>query len=604
MIEISLNGKDFSFQSNVNFRYYESLLSFDFRPSGGPINGNTAVDFFSTDDLNGFQRLNDGEFSGIFANTVVKCENYETELILDDDFDVNNQINSLEETGGKQPVRGLLDQKYWQNGSGVKSGNTCGSKSARGIWFAAMTSGNEQGFGAILVSTNSSSNALTFTGTSSFAWSGRYAISNDLDLSRGFTARLSIGHADNAWPNTCDRPEYLDTLNLIKKPVSYHPEAVPPRINQRKFWDVVQTWAITNTSSSENPSSHTVKMKAERTPLGKERTLEDLITCPKDTVCNSIRSHLTLFQGSHGQGPFDVWVVDDMSVWSFGGITSDSRAICKSPSQSTSGAVEVQISLNGQQFQKAHNKFQYYRQPSINSVSPSGGHLSGGTVFTISGQGFQAYFDARFPPKCKLAFSSVIATVFSDRSMVCKSPENAIVGFVKTAVALNGVDFTIDTSSWQGVSYIYYDHPLLSNIFPDSGPNRGKTIVQIVGNGFIMLFPQNPFCRFTSVHNPNASTVVEAKYVNNSLIYCITPDMTFEFLDEEAVVQAVVEISLNGQEYTSENKLFFTYYREVSVTAAEQIEWGNTKVMNGGDPVTVHGTRLRYDQETRSSDQC
>ena len=115
-----------------------------------------------------------------------------------------------------------------------------------------------------------------------------------------------------------------------------------------------------------------------------------------------------------------------------------------------------------------------------------------------------------------------------------------------------------------------------------------------------MLVPQSPYCKFVPVHNPNNVIIVTGQYINNTLITCNTPNISKEFSDDESVIQAVIEISLNGQEYTSSESLYFTFYQEAQISAAEQEYSGRRMVQNGGDPVTVHGHRLRYDRDTRS----
>ena len=592
-IEISLNGYDFSSDSKLNFRFYESLYSFDFKPSGGPIDGKTEVKFYSTDGLNGFQRLNDGQFTAVWGHQRVVCEQIATEVLLADDFD------GVLETGSDSylATKNALDDRYWSLGSGIKSDNTCGSSSTRGIWFPEITKGNIQGFGATLVSRNSTSKALTFTGTSASGWSGRYAVTIPLDLSRGFRIELAVGYGSSEWPNPCDKPEEYDILTLMSKPVKYFPRSVPPKLRERKYWDVIKSWLPGSNSAL---GKVVFEVKAVRVPLGATLTDRDMVACPRNIVCNNSLSQLILFQGSHGQGPYDVWLVDDLSLTSFGGITSDSQAVCKSPPQPSVADVKIQISLNGQQFQEAANTFRYYQQPDIQRIEPSGGHLKGGTTVTLTGVGFNAYSDPLYPPKCKFATNSASALILTSKLVVCHSPGSLAAGYVKVAIALNGVDFTSDTSKWSGVSFVYYNHPVLSNVFPDSGPDEGGTFINIMGFGFIMLVPQSPYCKFMPVHNPENVIIVRGQYINNTLIACSTPNISKEFVDDESVIQAVIEISLNGQEYTSAESLYFTFYQEAQISAAEQGYSGNNMVQNGGDPVTVHGQRLRSDRDTRS----
>ena len=594
-LEVSLNGFDFSVDSKLNFRFYQALSGLDFRPSGGPVDGQTTVEFFFIDGLGGFQRLNDGTFAANFGGSKVICETVATEEILVDDFDIAFGSQSSSSSGADY----IYDTRYWVDESGIKSTNACGSMSYRGLWFADIVGGNVQGFGARLASKNSSSNALTFTGPSAGGWSGRYALTKPLDLSRGFKISFALGHGYSEWPDPCDKPEEPDVLELMRKPVLYYPAAVPPKYRERKYWDIISTWATSDTGPSESLSTINLEVRAQRIPLGASSSLDDMIICAHNAPCNSSFAQLIFFQGSHGQGPFDVWVIDDIFVYSYGGIANDTSAVCKTPPQISSELVEVNVSLNGQQFHTATSRFQYYKQPKLSNIDPSGGQLAGGTVTTITGSGFLAYRDARYPAKCKFAVTIVDALVLNNKTMLCVSPGSEEMGYVKVAVALNGVDFTSDTTAWIGMSFIYYSDPQLSGIYPDSGPATGRTSVNILGQGFITLIPKQPYCKFSPVHDPNSYQVVPANYLNNTLITCITPNMTYEFSDDESAIQTVVEISLNGQEYTNSESLYFTFYQQVHITAAEQNEPGNNLVLNGGDPVTVHGKRLRYDSEAR-----
>ena len=590
-LEVSLNGFDFTLNSKLNFRFYQALASFDFRPSGGPVDGQTEVEFIVAGQLGGFQRLNDGSFTTVFGNFPMQCEARPTELILEDEFDSSQGMDS---NAGYE-----LDAQNWAGGSGVKASDTCGSSIAKGLWFTDIVGGNIQGFGARLTSRNSTSKALTFTGASAAGWAGRYALTQPLDLSRGFRITFKLGHGDSEWPDPCDRPEEQDAIQLLQKPVSYFPAAVPPKYRERKYWDVVGSWTPTGTSSGQKLGQLALEVGAKRAPLGSPSNARDTLSCAHNVPCMNSPSQLIFFEGSHGQGPFDVWVIDDVSVLSFGGIMSDTRAVCKSPPQAASCAVTVKISLNGQQYHTARQQFRYYVQPSILKIQPSGGHIGGGTVTTISGSGFQVYIDALYSPKCKFATATVPALIVSNTSAICVSPPSIAIGYVKVAVALNGVDFTSDTSQWTGVSFIYFEHPKLSSVFPDSGPESGGTFVNIVGQGFMMLVPVQPFCKFVPVHNPDAVHITQGSYINDTLISCSTPNVTDEFSDDESAVQAVLEISLNGQEYTSSDHIFFTFYQQIRISAAEQDYGSKHLVLNGGDPVTVHGQRLRYDGEAR-----
>ena len=69
---------------------------------------------------------------------------------------------------------------------------------------------------------------------------------------------------------------------------------------------------------------------------------------------------------------------------------SDTRIVCLAPS-ARAGAeltVNLTLSLNNLDFDDTGLTFQYYAPPRVTTMTPSGGHRTGGTVVTILGEGF------------------------------------------------------------------------------------------------------------------------------------------------------------------------------------------------------------------------
>ena len=97
--------------------------------------------------------------------------------------------------------------------------------------------------------------------------------------------------------------------------------------------------------------------------------------------------------------------------------------------------------------------------------------------------------------------------------------------------------------------------------------------------------PAPATCRFTHLHNPNARKDVNATYKNDSLIECTTPNVTTFFTDDEMVVETVLEVSLNGDQFTKLNQIIYTFYREPTIVAANQGSGKKDLIVNGGDPV-------------------
>jgi hypothetical protein len=100
-----------------------------------------------------------------------------------------------------------------------------------------------------------------------------------------------------------------------------------------------------------------------------------------------------------------------------------------------------------------------------------------------------------------------------------------------------------------------------------------------------------------------------ARYLNNTLLECTTPDTTGWLTNDEMSVDAIVEISLNDQQFTGQNALVFTFFVDPIITRAEQFSTDNKLVHNGGEPLTVYGKKLRKENDLKcvhrtQSDLC
>lgn len=69
---------------------------------------------------------------------------------------------------------------------------------------------------------------------------------------------------------------------------------------------------------------------------------------------------------------------------------TDTRIVCLAPSARAGAAdlVNLTLTLNALDFGDTGLTFQYYARPRVDTIAPSGGHRTGGTIVTISGEGF------------------------------------------------------------------------------------------------------------------------------------------------------------------------------------------------------------------------
>ena len=506
-LEVSLNGVDFTSDSNVNYRYFHQPQFLKFGPSGGPRTGNTLVEIFSG-PLGGFQRLNDGSVTLVIGGRPVVCESEPGEIVLEDDFDpiplelkpsseqmkmILNYSADFEDVRDQNFEAYIVDKHYWQTGEGLTSDKICGGIAQSALISAIIDAGNEQGFGAKLVNFTDLSAALRFTGKTSDVLLGRHALSRSIDISRGAFIEFSVRRGEEKWPNPCEAPEAGDDLLLLMRTEAYTNGVEVPAWYERDLWHEVNTFgALDPELAGSIFVPFQKRINASRHILGTRKPVQNMIDCKRDQPCNTSQAKILLLQPNHGSGPYDVWAVDNLNVIANGGVISDSRIVCRSPPTDVLGPASVSLALNGQQFSEAgagnpagQEKFIYYDEPVIESILPSGGPDGGQTVITIVGSGFKNFKDENYPPRCKFGIQTTDAIIKSDSEVVCPGVrETVYTGFAKVFIALNGVDFTAGP-----LVYVYYQQPRLYSLYPNSGPSRGGTEFNIIGEGFIYLTP-------------------------------------------------------------------------------------------------------------------
>jgi len=544
-LEISLNGVDFTSNSNLNYRYYHQPTFHKFGPSGGPVTGNTVLEVL-TDSMGGFQRLNDGSVTLNIGGGLVVCEEEPGETVMIDDFDplppelhpsdaqiitITNFTALLEDVLADNLESYIFDKEYWETGEGLQSDTLCGGIAQDALVSAVIDVGNIQGFGARLANFTELSASLHFTGKTSNALVGRHALSRGMDLARGALVHLSVRRGEDKWPGACEAPDLGDDLHLLLRTEAYTNGVSVPRWYERELWTSIQTFSPFDPKLAGSTFvPYQLRLNASRHILGTKKPVQNMIDCLRNQPCNASLGRVALLQPNHGSGPYDVWAIDNLEIIAYGGISSDKRTVCRSPPTDIGiGNAEVTLALNGQQFSTVgagnpagQTKFIYYAEPIIESIRPSGGPAGGGTFITLIGSGFTNFKDDNYPPKCKFGIQTTLAIVISDDVVECPLVRDTVyTGFATVSLALNGVDFTPGP-----VQYIYYLQPMLYTVYPNSGPARGGTDVNVIGHGFIYLTPFPASCKFTSIHDPDSSIITAARYLNDSLLACQTPNAT------------------------------------------------------------------------------
>jgi len=144
-----------------------------------------------------------------------------------------------------------------------------------------------------------------------------------------------------------------------------------------------------------------------------------------------------------------------------------------SPGAGFAAAVDVTVSTPGGVSAQAADDLFAYAVPSVQSMEPDAGDVSGGTFVAVSGFGFE--------PGATVSFGSIPATdvtVLSSTKLTAVAPAQT-AGSVNVEVT-NGVGTSTNTAS----DLFAYGTPTISSVSPSTGPISGGTFTTIDGTGF------------------------------------------------------------------------------------------------------------------------
>jgi hypothetical protein len=209
----------------------------------------------------------------------------------------------------------------------------------------------------------------------------------------------------------------------------------------------------------------------------------------------------------------------------FGGIdaaqvafNSSNQLTAVAPPQSSPGPVNVRVVNPDGQANALQNAFQYTQQPpptpapSVSSVSPNSGSISGGTQVTISGQNFAA--------GCVVRFGGV------DASQVTFNNSSQITAVTPAQTAPGPVNVRVINPDGQANALsnaFQYTQPppptpapSIASVSPNSGPLAGSTSVIINGQNFA----SGCKVRFGTVDAPQAT------FNNSNQLTAVAPPQT------------------------------------------------------------------------------
>ena len=230
------------------------------------------------------------------------------------------------------------------------------------------------------------------------------------------------------------------------------------------------------------------------------------------------------------------------------------------------------VTNNGVESGPGKAYFNYTPPLQVLAVAPSTTPSARSTDVTVTGVGF--VFSSGLA--CHFQHTIVRARYLSPTAVVCATPPLQPPGTVVVRVSNDGEEL-----STSGVPLTFTAQLRVSSLSPHTGPTGGGTQLSVSGFGFSNSSSLK--CRFQVGARRGTQTPavmpVAATYVSATKLTCITP--------AQPVGGVVVEVSLNGQDFTADGLVF--QYRPTPVVSTLRPAFGP---VSGGTLVTVQGSAL------------
>jgi len=157
-------------------------------------------------------------------------------------------------------------------------------------------------------------------------------------------------------------------------------------------------------------------------------------------------------------------------------VTAPSSITCTTPTSITGGAKNIVITTASGTVTSL-GAFTYFASPTVSSISPSAGPLTGTQVVTLTGSNY--YYDGVSDPSITIGGTGCTGiTILTNSSLTCT--RQAGTAGAKNVVYTNqsGEAGTLTSG------YSYYDVPSISNVSPNVGSSAGGTSVTVTGTNF------------------------------------------------------------------------------------------------------------------------
>ncbi|GMF36546.1 unnamed protein product [Phytophthora fragariaefolia] len=206
-------------------------------------------------------------------------------------------------------------------------------------------------------------------------------------------------------------------------------------------------------------------------------------------------------------------------------------------------SVGVEVSLDGMTFvDSTASIFTFYAAPVIDRISPNLGGVLGGTRVLVHGS-----IDETLDYSCVFDKKYVVAVPLNSSTLFCFTPASNTSRRIQVHISVLDAFVETEFPLW----FTYYASPFINSVFPSTARTIGGEDILVSGGNFFQTTAL--FCQFGN------SIGIVAVFVSSTTIMCVAPPRV-------GTGYVVVEISLNGIDYTSSGQSLY-YYDYIDILA-------------------------------------
>ena len=180
-------------------------------------------------------------------------------------------------------------------------------------------------------------------------------------------------------------------------------------------------------------------------------------------------------------------------------VVSPTKITASTPPSAAAKTVDVTVTTSGgTSLTSSADQYSYDAVPTVTSVNPNAGQVSGGNTVTVNGTGFVAGTTVAFGG----TLPGTNVTIISPNQLTVTVPAAGSPGVVDVTVTnVGGTSQTVFVDR-----YTYAASPAVTGVSPTAGPVAGGTAITITGTGFTVGAPTT--VTLTGIGNATNVTVV------------------------------------------------------------------------------------------------